>query len=204
MQSKGPHEWCCLQDPSQVEVCWHPVGTIISHSWQHSSRHCRKTTCMPWFVSPSILCLGETRPQSIHLECNNWCVKNTRSGPYTWNVIIDALRTPGVGEVALADELDAWHFKSTQSTTPPQSIDHSLSLLGGWFRSYKMHLHACDCEGSVSFPVNVCIIIRWHVAFEHCSHFPIYYAIISWCLFSIHFGHWEKRKADNRVWLDTW
>ena len=38
--------------------------------------------------------------------------------PYTWNVIIDVLRTPAVGEVALADELDAHHSKSTQSNTP--------------------------------------------------------------------------------------
>ena len=38
--------------------------------------------------------------------------------PYTWNVIIDVLRTPAVGEVALADELDAKHLKSAQSTTP--------------------------------------------------------------------------------------
>ena len=29
------------------------------------------------------------------------------SSPYTWDVIIAALRTPAVGEIALADELDA-------------------------------------------------------------------------------------------------
>ena len=31
--------------------------------------------------------------------------------PYTWDVIINVLRTPAVGEVALADELDALHLK---------------------------------------------------------------------------------------------
>ena len=36
-------------------------------------------------------------------------------GPYNWNVIIDVLRTPVVGEVALADELDAQNLKSTRS-----------------------------------------------------------------------------------------
>ena len=34
--------------------------------------------------------------------------------PYTWNTIIEALRSPAVGEFALADELEHNHMKSTQ------------------------------------------------------------------------------------------
>ena len=33
--------------------------------------------------------------------------------PYTWEAIIDVLRAPAVGEIALADELCHQHLKST-------------------------------------------------------------------------------------------
>ena len=37
--------------------------------------------------------------------------------PYTWDAIIDVLRTPAVGEIALADELCDQYLASTSSTT---------------------------------------------------------------------------------------
>eukprot|EP00731_Ephydatia_muelleri_P034169 Em0049g16a len=40
--------------------------------------------------------------------------------PYTWNTIIEVLREPAVGEVALADELEVKHLKSTQPTHATQ------------------------------------------------------------------------------------
>ena len=42
--------------------------------------------------------------------------------PYTWNTIIEVLRQPAVGELALADQLELQHMKSIQSnTTPPMT-----------------------------------------------------------------------------------
>ena len=57
------------------------------------------------------------KPQACYLDpfeqvFNTW--KNQGPSPYTWNVFIAVLRTPAVGEIALADELDAQYLKSTQ------------------------------------------------------------------------------------------
>eukprot|EP00731_Ephydatia_muelleri_P000155 Em0001g155a len=46
---------------------------------------------------------------SFHQVFSAW--EKQGPSPYTWDVIINVLRAPAVGEVALADELDAQHLK---------------------------------------------------------------------------------------------
>ena len=52
---------------------------------------------------------------SFQLMLSTW--KQQGSSPYTWKTIIDALRTPSVGEVALADELSNIYWESSSQTT---------------------------------------------------------------------------------------
>ena len=53
-----------------------------------------------------------TDPISCYADVFNWWQRNG-SPPYTWATIIDALRTPIVGEIQLAHELEEWVIRST-------------------------------------------------------------------------------------------
>ena len=57
---------------------------------------------------------GKSRSNLVSFEqvFSTW--EKQGPSPYTWNTIIEVLRTPAVGQVALADELEHNHMKSTQ------------------------------------------------------------------------------------------
>ena len=69
---------------------------------------------LPSRTLDNIQAMNAGKPQACHDSFEQVFTTWEQFGPspYTWNTISEVLRTPAVGEVALADELEFKHMKS--------------------------------------------------------------------------------------------